>query len=181
MSRLARKPIKIPDNVDIKIEGDFFIAKGPRGELKRNFNSHIIKTEIKDGAVILNSAKKSQSKESKMLLGTYTSHFKNMIEGVINGFKKKLIIEGVGYKAEVRGKDLVLSLGFSHLVNFPIPQDVSISAEKNAVSIEGIDKEKVGLTASKIRLLKKPEPYKGKGIRYDNEVVKRKAGKKSRS
>lgn len=181
MSRLARKPIVIPEKVDVKINDDLILVSGPKGELKRNFKHTAVKIDVKEGSITVSPARDSggNKKEARALLGTYASHIKNMIEGVVNGFEKKLVVEGVGYKAEVRGSDLVMSLGFSHPVNFKIPDGAAITTEKNTIIIKGIDKEKVGLAASKIRMLKKPEPYKGKGIRYFNEVVKRKAGKKA--
>ena len=176
MSRLAKKPIQIPENVKFEVKDGVIFIKGPKGELSRKYKDDLISIES-DGKNIVIKPKQSGS-QAKMLLGTFVSHIKNMMEGTINGFEKKLIIEGVGYKAESAGKDLKLSLGFSHPVIYKIPEEISITAEKNIITVSGIDKEKVGLTASKIRLLKKPEPYKGKGIRYANEVVKRKAGKK---
>lgn len=181
MSRLARKPIEIPENIEVKIEDSLITVKGPKGELTRNFKNNVIKINVHERSVFVRPIKENNKKETKILLGTYTSHIKNMIKGVIEGYEKKLIIEGVGYKAENRGNNLVLSLGFSHPVNFVVPDGASITTEKNTIIVSGIDKEIIGLTASKIRMLKKPEPYKGKGIRYSNEIVKRKAGKKAGS
>lgn len=181
MSRLARKPIEIPENIEVKIEDGHIAIKGPNGELVRNFKDNIIKIYTEERSVFVKPLKENNKKESNILLGTYTSHIKNMIKGVMDGYEKKLIIEGVGYKADIRDKNLVLSLGFSHPVNFSCPKGVLITVEKNTITVSGTDKELVGLTASKIRMLKKPEPYKGKGIRYSNEIVKRKAGKKAGS
>lgn len=179
MSRLAKKPIEIPAGTTVKIEDGLILVHGPKGELKRNFKGNLINISATDGNVSLTSLRENEDSEVKMLLGTYASHLKNMFTGVLSGYEKKLVIEGVGYKAEAKGKTIVLLLGFSHPVNFEIPEDVSVSIEKNTITVAGIDKERVGLIASKIRALKKPEPYKGKGIRYDDEVVRRKAGKKS--
>lgn len=176
MSRLAKKPIIIPENAQVEIKGGSIFVKGPKGELVRNFRNEFIDVSIVEGGVYVKAIKNGF--QAKMLLGTTVSHIKNMIEGALNGFRKKLIIEGVGYKAEAKGEDLILNLGFSHPVIFKIPSDVSVTVEKNAINVSGIDKEKVGLIASKIRLLKKPEPYKGKGIRYENEIIKKKAGKR---
>lgn len=176
MSRLAKKPIVIPENARVEIKDGSIFVKGPKGELVRNFRNELIDVSIAEGGVYVKAVK--DNLQSKMLLGTTVSHIKNMIEGTMNGFKKKLIIEGIGYKAEARGEDLILSLGFSHPVNFKIPSDISVTVEKNAINVSGIDKERVGLISSKIRLLKKPEPYKGKGIRYENEIIKKKAGKR---
>jgi large subunit ribosomal protein L6 len=114
-----------------------------------------------------------------MLWGTYASHVKNMIKGVTAGFQKKLIVEGIGFKSDVKGAKLDLSLGFSHPISIEIPKDLKVTAEKNVITITGVSNEQVGGFASKIRALKKPEPYKGKGIRYDNEVIRRKQGKKA--
>lgn len=181
MSRLARKPIEIPENIEVKIEDGRVAVIGPKGELARNFKNNVINIFSEGRSVFVKPLKENNKKESKVLLGTYTSHIKNMIKGVTDGYEKKLIIEGVGYKAEMRDKNLVLSLGFSHPVNYSIPEGVLVIVEKNTIIVSGTDKDLVGLTASKIRMLKKPEPYKGKGIRYSNEIVKRKAGKKSGS
>lgn len=179
MSRLARKPIEIPETVSVVVEDGKVTVKGPRGELKKDFKTNVINILSEGKNVVLKPRISGMKKESKIFLGTYVSHIRNMIQGVLDGYEKKLVIEGVGYKAEARGNEIVLSLGFSHPVNFKIPEDISVTVNKNIIVINGIDKEKVGLTASKIRLLKKPEPYKGKGIRYENEVVRRKAGKKT--
>jgi len=179
MSRLARKPIEIPETVSFTAEDGKITIKGPRGELKRDFRNNIINILNENGKVVLNPRSSGMKTESKVFLGTYVSHIKNMIKGVLDGFQKKLVIEGVGFKAETRGNEIVLSLGFSHPVIFKIPDGIFVSINKNIIIIDGIDKEKVGLAASKIRALKKPEPYKGKGIRYENEVVRRKSGKKT--
>lgn len=179
MSRLARKPIEIPETATVAVEDGKITVKGPKGEIKRDFLTNVINISNEDGNIYLKPRSSGMKTESKVLLGTYVSHIRNMLKGVLEGFQKKLIIEGVGYKAEARGNEIVLSLGFSHPVIFKIPEGISVSVNKNIIIIDGIDKEKVGLAASKIRALKKPEPYKGKGIRYEGEVVRRKAGKKT--
>jgi large subunit ribosomal protein L6 len=117
--------------------------------------------------------------EDYMLVGTYASHLKNMIKGVTAGFTKKLIIEGIGFKSDVKGTKIDLALGFSHPISLPIPAGLKVTADKNIVTISGVSNEAVGEFASKIRTLKKPEPYKGKGIRYEGEVIRRKQGKKA--
>jgi len=176
MSRLGKKPITIPGKTEVKItDGDVFV-KGPLGELKRHFKNDIV-ISVEGNEVHTKPA--NNSFFAKTLWGTYASHLTNMIMGVNKPFEKKLIIEGVGFKSEVTGKDLKLALGFSHPVMVPVPDGLTVTAEKNIVTISGIDKESVGRFASKLRSLKKPEPYKGKGIRYDGEVVRRKQGKKS--
>lgn len=176
MSRIGKKPIAIPEGVEVKAEKGRVSVKGPKGQLERVFDDSI-KIIIEDGFVKL--APVSEAEKSSALWGTYASHVQNMIEGVLNGFTKNLIIEGIGYKAATEGKNLVLSLGFSHPVKMPIPAGLEIKTEKNKITVSGADKEAVGQTAAKIRALKKPEPYKGKGIRYENEIVRRKAGKKA--
>jgi large subunit ribosomal protein L6 len=127
----------------------------------------------------INLKPKRNSKQIISLWGTYASHIKNMIEGVIKGFEKKLVIEGIGYKVQSDGSNLTFNLGFSHPMKLEIPKDIKITIEKNIIGIFGIDKEKIGSFGAKIRALKKPEPYKGKGIRYENEIIRRKAGKKA--
>jgi large subunit ribosomal protein L6 len=125
------------------------------------------------------SPKKEDLFLNRSLWGTYASHVRNMVKGVTEGYTRKLILEGVGFKSEVKGQNLDLALGFSHPVIVEIPNDLTVTAEKNNITITGIDKEKVGQFAAKVRALKKPEPYKGKGFRYDDEVIRRKQGKKA--
>jgi len=177
MSRIGKKPIEIPKEVTVNIEGQVIRVKGPKGELKRDFKRDMIDIKVEGDLVKLELKKKNI--QAQALWGTYASHIKNMIDGVTSGFSKGLIIEGIGYKAQAEGKNLILNLGFSHSVKMPIPNEIEMSMEKNKIRISGIDKELVGEIAAKIRLLKKPEPYKGKGIRYENEIVRRKAGKRA--
>lgn len=176
MSRIGKKGIVIPEKTEVSMEAGLVSVKGPKGSLERVFNSDISITI--DGKNI-SFALTKENKQTKALWGTYASHIKNMIKGVNDGFERKLILEGVGYKSQVNGNKLVLALGFSHPVEVEIPQGLSMKAEKNILTISGIDKELVGAFSAKIRALKKPEPYKGKGFHYDNEVVRRKQGKKS--
>ncbi|NOY35556.1 MAG: 50S ribosomal protein L6 [bacterium] len=176
MSRIGKKPISIPNGVEVKMEDGVVIVKGPLGELKRGFKDDI---EIKIGESEVVLAPKKETGPMMALWGTYASHIGNMVEGVTKGFEKKLIVDGVGFKVQVEGQNLTLNLGFSHPVKVAIPEGVKVSVEKNIISVSGIDKEAVGGFSAKIRMLKKPEPYKGKGIRYENEVVRRKAGKKA--
>jgi large subunit ribosomal protein L6 len=177
MSRLGKKPIELPAGVEVEIRGDEIRVKGPKGELSRHFLDSLVKIRREGNAIILEPAK--QNRRALMLWGTYASHIQNMLYGVVAGFCKTLIIEGVGYKAAIEGKNLVLNLGFSHPVSLPVPEGVEIKVEKNRIEVCGIDKEQVGQTAARIRSFKKPEPYKGKGIRYEDEVIRRKAGKKA--
>jgi large subunit ribosomal protein L6 len=176
MSRIGKKPIMIPGKVEILKTDDILIIKGPLGETKRFFKNDI-DIEIKDGYITLKPKRKT--KEVFALWGTYSSHIQNMIEGATKGFMKKLIIEGIGFKAQLEGINLVLSLGLSHHIKVEIPKDIKVQVEKNIITISGIDKETVGQFSAEIRGLKKPEPYKGKGIRYEKEIIRRKAGKKT--
>lgn len=177
MSRLAKKPIAIPEKVEITIDGGAVSVKGPKGELSRDFNMDVIKIEKTDEGVTVTQMQKGTFPQS--LLGTYASHVRNMIEGVTNGYEKKLILEGVGFRVAVAGKNLDMSLGFSHPVSVEIPEGLTVTAEKNNVVVQGIDKELVGSFTAMVRGLKKPEPYKGKGFRYHDEVILRKQGKKA--
>lgn len=176
MSRVGKQILNIPEGVQITQEGKTFVVKGPKGSLTRDFNP-IIEIKINDKEITFTPTE--DTKLSRALWGTYASHIKNMMNGVVNLFVKKLILEGVGFKSEVKGKNLDLALGFSHPVVVAIPEDIEVKAEKNVITFSGINKESVGQFAAKIRALKKPEPYKGKGFRYDNEVIRRKQGKKA--
>ena len=176
MSRLGKKPIIIPSGVEAKFNGDVFSVKGPKGELNRILKNDI---EISVAGNEVTLKPKRNSKDVLALWGTYASHIKSMIKGVTEGFEKKLVIEGIGFKAQLEGTNISLSLGLSHPVKVEIPKDLKAAVEKNVISISGADKEKVGAISAKIRALKKPEPYKGKGIRYDNEIIRRKSGKKA--
>jgi len=176
MSRVGKKIIKIPEKVEAKISDSIFSAKGPLGELTREIPDNL-KVSVENGTVSVSPV--SNPELSSAIWGTYTSHISNMVDGVSKGFEKKLIVEGIGFKADLKGDKLALSLGFSHPVEVSIPKDLKVSIEKNVVSVSGADKEQVGSFASYVRSLKKPEPYKGKGIRYDGEVIKIKQGKKS--
>ncbi len=177
MSRLAKKGIDIPAGVQCSLEGSVLRVKGPKGELTRPFKLDVIRINV-DGDHI-NLEKVRDTVFSRALLGTYASHIRNMIQGVTQGFEKKLIVEGVGFRSEVKGKELHLALGFSHPVIMEIPEGLTVSAEKNVITVSGIDKEAVTQFAAKVRAKKKPEPYKGKGIRYEGEIIQRKQGKKS--
>lgn len=176
MSRIGKKGIVIPEKTEVVINAGIISVKGPKGSLTRNFRPEI-NIVVNDKDIVLTNTK--ENKQTKALWGTYASHLKNMVKGVNEGFEKKLILEGVGYKSQVNGNKLVLALGFSHPVEVAIPEGLSVKAEKNTISISGIDKELVGSFSAKIRALKKPEPYKGKGFRYFDEVIRRKQGKRS--
>ena len=176
MSRIGKKIITIPEKTEATISGGVFTVKGSQGTLTRTFKDSI-KVEIEGGEIKLTP--KTISLENNALWGTYASHITNMVKGVNTPFQKKLILEGIGFKSEVKGTNLVLALGFSHPVNVAIPEGLKVTAEKNVITITGIDKEKVGEWTASVRALKKPEPYKGKGMRYEGEVIKRKQGKKT--
>ena len=176
MSRIGKKVIAIPAKTEITLSGDILAVSGPLGTLTKKFKPEI---EISVGPNQITLAPKRLTLENKALWGTYASLIMNMIAGVTTPFTKKLILEGIGYKSEVKGDKLVLALGFSHPVNVPIPLGLKVTAEKNIITATGTDKEMVGEFVANVRSLKKPEPYKGKGMRYDGEVIKRKQGKKT--
>lgn len=176
MSRLSKKPIAIPDGITVTPSADAVAVKGPKGEKKVPMLPFTEVALAEGGVMVTGNA---TNKQARANLGTMWSLTRNAILGVHEGYKKVLEIEGVGYKAALEGKVLVVSLGYVHPVKFPIPDDITITVEKNVVTITGNDKDMVGRTASQIRALKKPEPYKGKGIRYQGEIIKRKVGKKA--
>jgi large subunit ribosomal protein L6 len=176
MSRLAKRPIAIPSATEITLSGADVRVKGPKGTLNR-LGHRLISIEVgKEGVQV---STKSDTIEARAALGTYASHVRNMFEGVTKGFSKRLLIDGVGFKWEVAGKSLNLSLGFSHPVKVAIPEGLTVTVDKGTLVITGFDKELVGQFAANVRALKKPEPYKGKGIRYSDEVIRRKQGKKA--
>jgi large subunit ribosomal protein L6 len=176
MSRIGKQEILIPAGVEVTKSGAVLTVKGPKGSINKDFRDDITIT-IAGKTVTLKTNR--NDKFSKALWGTYASHIKNMIAGVQTPYVKKLILEGVGFKSEVKGKELNLALGFSHPVVVKIPEGITMTAEKNNLTITGIDKEVVGSFTAGVRALKKPEPYKGKGFRYDTEVIRRKQGKKT--
>lgn len=178
MSRIGKQPIKIPEGVEVKLDNNSIIVKGPKGTLEQELRKEI-EVEIKNDFIKLTPAQKTESAHTPALWGLYRSLIANMVEGVSVGFEKKLEIIGVGYRAAVREEDLVLNVGFSHPVNLRIPPGIKVSIEKNIITLSGIDKQLVGQFAANIRKIRPPEPYKGKGIRYVDEVVRRKPGKKA--
>jgi large subunit ribosomal protein L6 len=176
MSRIGKKPIAIPQGTEVTVDGNLVKVKGPKGELSKTFNKHVT-VEVKDTEVVVNPV--DDTLTSKAFWGTFASHIGNMVQGVNEEYKKELLIEGVGFKWAVQGDKVVLNVGFSHPVELSIPEGVKVEIEKDKMSIIGIDKEKVGEFTATVRAQKKPEPYKGKGIRYVDEVIRRKEGKKS--
>ena len=176
MSKIGKKAIEIPSGVTVTLgDKNKVSVKGPKGELEANFNAEI-NVEIKENEVIV--APWKDAKRLYALWGLTRSLIANMIEGVVKGYEKKLELQGVGYKVALKGNDLDLALGFSHPILFPATDGIKFIVEKNIITISGIDKQSVGQVAAEIRKLRKPEPYKGKGVRYVGEQVRRKAGKK---
>ena len=175
MSRLAKKPIIIPEKVKVAEATGNLNVVGPLGSLILKMNP-LVNIKISDKQIELSSV--GNSLRARALLGTYASHLKNMVTGVVSGFKKQLLIEGVGFKVAQVGDLLTFNLGFSHQIKVTVPKTLKVTIDKNEISISGASKEVVGQFAAEIRALKKPEPYKGKGIRYSDEVILRKQGKK---
>jgi large subunit ribosomal protein L6 len=176
MSRVGKKPIQIPAGVEVKIEEGKISAKGPKGFISKEIPAGIL-VELKEKEIVVSP--KSINKRNKALWGLVRMIISNMADGVTKGFEKKLEMEGVGFRANIQGNDLVLEVGFSHDVKVPAPEGIKYSMEKNVIVVSGADKELVGQTAAVIRRVKPPEPYKGKGIRYQGEVIRRKLGKKA--
>ena len=176
MSRIGRLPIEIPTGVDVKITGSHVKIKGPKGEMEFTF-SPSIGLSFKDSEIIV--TRPSDTREMRSLHGTTRALIQNMVTGVTDGFQKELQLVGVGYRATMQGNNLVLNVGYSHPVEVEPPQGVSFEVGDRAqqVFISGIDKQKVGQIAADIRKVRPPEPYKGKGIRYKDEYIRRKAGK----
>ncbi len=177
MSRIGKKPIILPDGVEIKKDGNTVTVKGPKGTLSKTFDPRI-KIEIENKTIKVST--ETNSKDVRALFGLTRALLNNMVIGVSNGFEKTMIIEGVGYRAAMQGADLQLNVGYSHPVLIKKPEGINFvveGAKAEIVKVQGIDKEAVGFYADKIRGVRPPEPYKGKGIRYDGEYIRRKAGK----
>jgi large subunit ribosomal protein L6 len=175
MSRVGKNPIQVPSGVDIKVNGLDVTVKGPKGELKRRFHERV-SISIDDGVATVDRG--DESRQSRALHGLSRALLANMVTGVSEGFRRELEIQGVGYRAQLKGRDLELQVGFSHPVTIPAPAGITFEVpEPTKVSVSGIDKEMVGQVAANVRKVRPPEPYKGKGIRYAGEYVRRKAGK----
>jgi large subunit ribosomal protein L6 len=175
MSRIGVLPIVIPKGVTVEVKPREVLVKGPRGELSQTYSKEV-SVEVRDDLVTVR--RKNDAKISKSMHGLYRNLIRNMVTGVSDGFTKNLLINGVGYRAEVQGKVLVLNLGYSNPVEYPIPDELSISCDgPTRIIVQGIDKQRVGQVASEIRSVRPPEPYKGKGVRYEDEQVRRKVGK----
>lgn len=175
MSRLTKKPIAL-GKAKVSVEGGVLSVIGATGTLTKRVHP-LVSIAVEEAGVVV--APKDSSRLSKALSGTFASHVKNMIAGSEVLYTKKLILEGVGYRMEVKGADVVLTVGFSHTVSLPIPEGITATAEKNVLTLKCANKEVVGQYAANIRRVKPPEPYLGKGIRYDGEVIRRKQGKKA--
>ncbi|HMS31068.1 MAG TPA: 50S ribosomal protein L6 [Candidatus Saccharibacteria bacterium] len=174
MSRIGKLPVEIPAGVTITVDGDLVKVTGPKGNLEEKLLPHVTVT-IEDG--VLNVARNSDEKISRSQHGLMRSLINNMVVGVTKGFEKKLEVNGVGFKVALQGSTLVLNLGFSHPVEFTAPEGITLGVDKLNISVQGISKQQVGQVAADIRAFKKPEPYKGKGIKYEGEHIIRKAGK----
>lgn len=175
MSRIGKKPVDIPAGVEVNIKEGYIVVKGPKGELKQKLHDKVA-VSVEDKQIVVN--KKDETKLARSLFGLYRTLIANMVEGVVKGYEKRLEIVGVGYRAALKGKDLDLSLGFSHPVLVSPPEGIEFAVEgQQKIVVKGIDKQLVGQVAADIRKIRKPEPYKGKGVRYEGERIIRKAGK----
>lgn len=176
MSRIGKKPVTLPQGVEVNLSGQNIAAKGPKGELAITLSDYVTVAQNDDG-VTVSPIDKTQTARS--FWGLSRSLVQNIVIGVSEGFTRKLLLQGVGYRAQVQGTNLKLSLGFSHDVDFPVPEGIKVECpSQTEIIISGIDKQKVGQVASEIRSYRPPEPYKGKGVRYEGEYVFRKEGKK---
>jgi large subunit ribosomal protein L6 len=175
MSRIGKLPIAIPGGVKVEVGKSAVVVEGPKGKLTRELNADV-GLEVANNQVVL--SRSDESKRSKALHGLFRSLLNNMITGVSSGFETVLLINGVGYRAEVQNDNLLLNLGFSNPIEYPIPDGITMEiGANNRITVRGIDKEQLGQVCAEIRSLRPPEPYKGKGIRYENEHVRRKIGK----
>jgi large subunit ribosomal protein L6 len=179
MSRIGQAPITIPSGVSISIVGRTITVNGPKGELQKSFPEGV---DFQQDDGVLTVTRSSETPEVRALHGLARSLVANMVQGVTEGFEKRLEIHGVGYRAAKQGNDIELSVGFSHTVKFPAPKGIEFDVpQPTRISVRGIDKELVGQTAAEIRAVKKPEPYKAKGIRYEGEYIRRKGGKAAKA
>ena len=176
MSRIGKKPIIIPENVEVKIEKEKVVIKGPKGEISQKIPEEILVKEENNKIVI---SPKKKSKNTSAFWGLIRALLRNHLEGVSSGFERKLELRGIGYRASIEDENILkLQVGFSHPVKLEVPSQINLSVEKNIINVSGIDKQKVGEFAAKIRKIRPPEPYKGKGIRYLGEIVRKKTSKK---
>ena len=174
MSRIGKRPIPIPKDVETKLDGDLLTVKGPKGELTRRIHPKV-QVNIESDSIVTTVA--DGTREVRSLHGLSRVLIANMVKGVTDGFERILEIVGVGYRAELKGRTAVFNLGYSHPISLDLPEGIDVKIEKTKIQLSGIDKHLLGMTAAKIRSLRKPEPYKGKGIKYAEEKIRRKAGK----
>jgi len=174
MSRIGKKPIQIPKGVTIDLKDDLLKIKGPKGELERKIHPKV-SLQIDDGQILISV--EEEGRETRALHGLFGALIANMVTGVSEGFERILEIVGIGYRAELSGSEVTFHLGYSHPITYELPKGVDAKIEKTKITLTSIDKEALGMTAAKIRSFRKPEPYKGKGIKYAEEYIKRKAGK----
>lgn len=179
MSRIGKKQTSIPSGVTVTIEQNTVTVQGPKGTLSRPLHPAVQVAVVDDTVQV--SVPNETNKAERALWGTFSAHITNMIIGVTEGFKKQLEVNGVGYRVAMQGKDLKIEVGFSHPVVYIVPAGITASTEKNVITLEGTDKELVGHVAAEIRAIRKPEPYKGKGIKYMEEQIRRKAGKAAKA
>ncbi|MCC6405350.1 MAG: 50S ribosomal protein L6 [Candidatus Yanofskybacteria bacterium] len=178
MSKIGKKPIHIPSGVTVTVSGTLATVKGSKGTLTRTIPADIA-VSVEGDTVVVSPARENPSRAERAQWGLWRALVNNMIIGVSTGWTESLEFQGVGYKANLKGRDLELSLGYSHTIMVPAPEGITFVTDKTSIRVEGIDKELVGHVASKIRTYRQPEPYKGSGIRYADEVIKKKAGKKA--
>jgi large subunit ribosomal protein L6 len=175
MSRVGKQPVPVPSGVTVDVSDAVVTVKGPKGSLSQSYTPEVT-VSVEDGSVVVKRI--DDTKRAKSMHGLYRNLVNNMVTGVTQGFAKSLLINGVGYRAEVQGKILVLNLGYSNPVEYPIPDDLEITCDgPNKIVVTGIDKQRVGQASAEIRSVRPPEPYKGKGVRYEDEYVRRKVGK----
>ena len=178
MSKIGKQPINVPEGVNVNIDSSQVVVKGPKGEIKYDLPKAVL-VEKKENTLEVST--KDKSKQGRANFGTTRAIISNMVLGVTNGWKKQLELVGTGYRSETDGKTLTLTIGFSHPVKIEETEGISYKVEKSVITIEGIDKQLVGHMAAKVRLVRPPEPYKGKGIKYIDEVIRRKAGKAAKA
>ena len=174
MSRIGKMPIPISKEISVGLQGEILAVKGPKGQLQRKINP-IVEIGVEDEVIILSV--KEKTRDSNALHGLHRALIANMVKGVSEGFQRELEIVGVGYRADISGRKATFHLGYSHPIDYDLPEGIDAKVEKTKITLSGIDKELIGMTAAKIRSFRKPEPYKGKGIRYADEKIRRKAGK----
>ena len=174
MSRIGKMPIPISKEISVGLQGDILTVKGPKGQLQRKIDP-IVEIGMEDEVIVVSV--REETRDSKALHGLHRALIANMVKGVSEGFQRELEIVGVGYRADISGRKATFHLGYSHPVEYELPEGIDAKVEKTKITLSGIDKELIGMTAAKIRSFRKPEPYKGKGIRYADEKIRRKAGK----